>query len=140
MSLHDQICLTDLDAIRLRSMARQLIGARGDPRLQGEALFDLLDAADIVPANAITPDVVTMNSTVVYDDADDGRSDTVTLVYPDKADVTRGRVSVLSPLGRRLIGVRAGERVSFETPGNGLRSVRVREVVYQPEAAGDWIL
>ena len=140
MSLRDQICLTDLDAIRLRSMARQLIGARGDPRLQGEELFDLLDAADVVPANAITADVVTMNSTLVYDDADNGSSDTLTLVYPDKADVTRRLVSVLSPLGRGLIGVRAGERVSFETPGSGLRSVLVREVVYQPEAAGDWTL
>lgn len=140
MSSREQICLTDLDAIRLRSMARQLIGARGDPRRQGEELFDLLDAADVVPANAITSDVVTMNSTVVFDDADDGSSDTLTLVYPDKADVASGRVSVLSPLGRGLIGVRVGERVSFETPGSGLRSVKVREVAYQPEAAGDWTL
>jgi regulator of nucleoside diphosphate kinase len=140
MSSRDRTCLTDLDAIRLRSVARQLIGARGDPRLQGEELFDLLDAADVVPANAITADVITMNSTVVYDDSDNGRSDTLTLVYPDQADITRGCVSVLSPLGRRLIGARVGERVSFEAPGGGLRNVLVREVVYQPEAAGEWML
>lgn len=136
----NHIFLTDLDAIRLRSMARQLIGARGDARNHGEELFELIDTAEVVPANAITPDVVTMNSTVVYDDAGEGPVETLTLVYPERADVALGRVSVLSPLGLALIGIRAGERVSFETPGSGLRSVRVRKVVYQPEAAGDWTL
>lgn len=136
----NQIFLTDLDAIRLRSIARQLIGRNGDARNRGEELFELLESAEVVPANAITPDVVTMNSTVVYDDAKDGQMETLTLAYPETADATLGRVSVLSPLGLTLLGARAGESVSFDTPGDGVRTVRVRKVVYQPEAAGDFTL
>jgi len=139
MSTREHIFLTDLDAIRLRSMARQLIGGRGDPRLLGEELFDMLDSAVVVPANAITADVVTMNSTVTYED-ETGRRETLTLVYPDKADASRGHVSVLAPLGRQLIGARAGDRVTFEAPGSGIRSVRICGIEYQPEAAGDWTL
>jgi regulator of nucleoside diphosphate kinase len=128
MSLNDQIFLTEADALRLRNIARQLDGQRGEARNQAEELLELLDTAAVVPANAIAPDVVTMNSTVAYDDAEDGAVETITLVYPEQADAAQGRVSVLSPLGRTLIGARAGARVTFETPGDGIRSVRVRKV------------
>lgn len=135
-----QIFLTDLDAVRLRNVARQLQAQRGEARDQAEELMDLVDNAAVVPADAIAPDVVTMNSTVVYDDAKDGPVETLMLVYPEHADAALGRVSVISPLGRTLIGLRAGTSVSFETPGDGTRCVRVRKVLYQPEAAGDWTL
>ncbi len=132
-----QIFITDLDAVRLRNVARQLGVQRGEARQRAEELMDLVDNADIVSADAIAPDVVTMNSTVVYDDAAEGPTETLVLVYPEHADAARGRVSILSPLGRTLIGVRAGERVSFGTPGVGVRCVRVRKVLYQPEAEGN---
>ncbi|MEO8159598.1 MAG: nucleoside diphosphate kinase regulator [Betaproteobacteria bacterium] len=135
-----QIFITDLDAVRLRNVARQLHSQHGEARHHAEELMDLVDSAAVVPADSIAPDVVTMNSTVVYDDAGDGPVETLMLVYPEHADAARGRVSVLSPLGRTLIGLRAGMSVDFETPGHGTRSVRVRKVLYQPEAAGDWTL
>ncbi len=135
-----QIFLTDLDAVRLRNIARELGGQRGEARERAEELMDLVDNADIVPADTIAPDVVTMNSTVIYDDAAQGPSETLVLVYPEQANATRGRVSILSPLGRTLIGLRAGERVNFGTPGSGVRCVRVRKVLYQPEAEGNWTL
>lgn len=140
MNTRNQVLLTELDALRLRTIARQLISQRGDSRSYGEGLFDLLDTADVVPAYAITPDVVTMNSKVIYADSEDDPPKTLTLVYPENGDINDGRVSVLSPLGARLIGARAGERISFTTPGSGVRSIQVRRVLYQPEAHGDWDL
>lgn len=140
MPEQQQIFLTDLDAVRLRNVARQLGSQRGEAQNHAEELMELVDNAAVVPADTIAPDVVTMNSTVVYDDAEDGQVETLMLVYPEHADAALGRVSVLSPLGRTLIGLRAGASVSFETPGDGLRCVRVRKVLYQPEAAGDWAL
>jgi regulator of nucleoside diphosphate kinase len=138
MSARNRIFLTDLDAAHLRGIARRLLDQRGDAQAQGEKLFELLDEAEVIPAESVSPDVVTMNSTVAIDNDGDGPIETVTLVYPEHADARRRRVSVLSPLGRTLIGVRAGERVSFTTPAASVRSVRVREIVYQPEASGDW--
>lgn len=140
MAASQQIFLTDLDAVRLRNVARRLQAQPGEARNQAEELLDLVDNAAVVPADSIAPDVVTMNSKVDYDDAGEGPVETLMLVYPEHADAARGRISVLSPLGRTLIGLRAGNSVAFETPGHGTRCVRVRKVRYQPEAAGDWTL
>lgn len=137
MLVSERPVISDLDAIRLRTVARQLVAARGENRRKGEDLFEKLDIAEVVPATAIDSDLVTMNSSVVYDDGADGMMATLTLVYPDEADIGAGRVSVLSPLGLALIGTRPGQTVEFETPDGGVRRIRVRSLVYQPEASGD---
>lgn len=136
MPIRDQIVLTEIDSIRLRSVASQLVGQHGEAHSRGLELHELLDCADVIPASAMAPDVVTMNSTVLYDDGNDGPVATITLVYPEQADAALGRVSVLSPLGLALIGMRAGERTRFGTPRDGERVVRVRKVVRQPRAPG----
>lgn len=138
MITREQYFLTDLDAVRLRSIARQMIGLHGTGRSRAEPLFELLDSAELIPASAVRPDLVTMNSTVVCDDGCGGPRQTLTLVYPEAAQAGNGRISVLSPLGLALLGSHIGVCVQFETPGDGIRTVCVREIVYQPEAAGDW--
>jgi regulator of nucleoside diphosphate kinase len=137
MQTRNHTLLTELDALRLRRIAHHLINQGGGNRDKGEELVELIESAEVVPAEAIPPGIVTMNSRVLYDDSADGPAEAITLVYPEEADVDKGRVSVLSPLGLALLGARNGEQVILETPGNGLREVRVQQVVYQPEAAGD---
>ena len=68
-----------------------------------------------------------------------GAAQTVRLAYPEEADAGKGRVSVLSPLGNALLGVRVGDQVSFATPV-GERRVRVTGIPFQPEAAGQFDL
>ncbi len=103
------------------------------------ALEERLDAALVVAASEVAPDVVTMNSRVTLE-APDGRRHTVTLVYPPSADATSGRVSVLAPLGRALLGARVGEVARFEVPGWPPRELRIIGIDYQPESAGDFDL
>ena len=137
MQTRNHTLLTELDALRLRRIAHHLINQGGGNRDKGEELVELIECAEVVSAEAIPPGIVTMNSRVLYDNSTDGPAAAITLVYPEQADVDRGRVSVLSPLGLALLGARNGEQVSLETPGSGLREVRVQQVVYQPEAAGE---
>jgi regulator of nucleoside diphosphate kinase len=94
-----------------------------------------LDQAEIVDAGDVSPDVVTMHSTVRVRDLDTGRSVVYTLAFPVDADIERKRISVLAPIGTALIGYRAGDRVEWRTPG-GTRRLEVEEVLFQPEAAG----
>lgn len=138
MEMSEKITISDLDAIRLRTIARQLFAVRGDDRRKSEDLFEKLDTAEVVPATAVDAELVTMNSSVVYDDGADGMIATLTLVYPEDADIGIGRVSILSPLGLALIGMRRGQTVEFETPDGTTRRLRVNSIVYQPEASGDW--
>jgi regulator of nucleoside diphosphate kinase len=50
------------------------------------------------------------------------------LVYPKSADIEAGRISVLTPIGAALIGLSAGQAISFATPSGELRSLTVVEV------------
>jgi regulator of nucleoside diphosphate kinase len=77
-----------------------------------------------------------MNSTVVVEERPSGRRMTLTLVYPNDADAERSRVSVLSPVGRALIGARVGDVIEVVVPGNPSRELLVAELPYQPEANG----
>lgn len=80
-----------------------------------------------------------MNSELEVVDVDTNRTMKIKLVYPHEADFKLGRVSVLSPLGSALIGYREGDQVSFKVP-MGLKKVRISKILYQPEAAGEFLL
>jgi regulator of nucleoside diphosphate kinase len=81
-------------------------------------------------------DVVTMNSSFVLEETNSGKSKVATLVYPD--EVWRdGAISVLTPLGMALLEVRVKQRLP-PSPTSNANAVEVREVLYQPEAAGDF--
>lgn len=133
------IHVTEPDMERLRELIVP-------PRGSGVALDDRdrpylamlraeLERAVVVPAHAVPPDVVTMNSRVRLRDG--RRTWTMTLVFPDQADPEEGCISVLAPLGAALLGCRVGQRVEFRVPGGGARSCDILSVLYQPEAAGD---
>src|SRR5690606_27243040 len=97
-----------------------------------------LDRADIVEPNEIPPSVVTMNSTVRF--ALHGSSETfsLTLVYPKDADGKADCISVLAPVGSALLGLSAGDDIEWPGPGGAQIRVRIVEVVYQPERAGEF--
>jgi regulator of nucleoside diphosphate kinase len=136
MNRNNEIRLTELDAARLeRSLIEQL--RRKDAPTHGTAELEaILDAAAVVPSAAIDPQVVTMNSTVVVADLASGARTRLTLVYPNEAHAERSRVSVLSPVGRALIGARVGDTVQVVVPNHPTRELKVAELPYQPEANG----
>jgi regulator of nucleoside diphosphate kinase len=129
------IVITRDDMARLRELVRQ---GRKAWRRDQEHLVELdqeLDRAEIIDAEDLSPDVVTMHSTVRVRDLDTGASRVYTLVFPVNADIEKKRISVLAPIGTALIGYRAGDHVEWLTPG-GAKRFQVEEVLFQPEAAG----
>jgi transcription elongation factor GreA len=73
------------------------------------------------------PDVVSFGSTVAVVDEATGKPLSLTLVGPTEADLKSGRISAESPVARALIGARAGDSVTVQTPG-GERRYRVDRV------------
>jgi regulator of nucleoside diphosphate kinase len=131
-----EIRLTELDAVRLERALMELL-KRADGEPQGAAeLESVLDAAAIVPSASIDSDVVTMNSTVVLESRPSGERTTLTLVYPKDVDPSQSRVSVMSPVGRALLGARVGDVLKVLVPGHGQRELGVVDLTYQPEANG----
>ena len=80
-----------------------------------------------------------MNSTVVLLDMDTQQEETYTLVFPEIADANCGYISVLAPIGMAMMGYQVGDTFEWPVP-DGTRRLRVKEILYQPEAAGDYHL
>ena len=126
-----QIYLTQDDMDRLLALVDAYPGKRFD-KLEAELL-----RAHVVPREKIPPDVVTMNSRVVFENQSSGERREVTLVYPGSADIDAGKISVLVPVGTALLGLRVGQSIDWEGPGGVKQRYRIAAVPYQPEAAGE---
>ena len=95
-----------------------------------------LDRAEIVDAKDISKKVITMRSRVRLKDLVSGEANTYSLVFPSEADFSQGKISVLAPIGTAILGFRKGDTIEWQVP-SGLRRLKVEEVLYQPESAGD---
>lgn len=101
------------------------------------ALRAELDRAEVVEPTAIPAQIVTMNSTVTFEDENDGEKLTLTLVYPSAAGAP-GTVSIMAPVGSALLGLTQGQTIDWPTPDGRKRRLRVLEISFQPEAAGQF--
>ena len=140
MLTRERIVLTDKDYTRLKQLSLQL--ARQADGLQAglETLEEILDLARVVKPEAVPTNVVTMHSRVLFEDVRTGEKGTVTIVYPAEADVSTRRISILSPVGAALIGEAEGAEVELPVPHGQTRRIRILEVLYQPEAEGNYEL
>jgi regulator of nucleoside diphosphate kinase len=122
-----QITLTRRDVGRLDA----LLGSAVLERIGkvGEFLLDELTRAKIVPDDQVPPTLVTMNSTVRFRDEESGRVNVATLVYPQDAAAREGAVSVLTPVGAALLGLSAGQSISYETLDGRIKTLTVLEVL-----------
>ena len=77
-----------------------------------DELFAELDRARVTPDTAMSDEIVQMGSTVEYK-PDTGESRTVTLVFPGDADISAGKVSILTPIGTALIGLAPGQSIQW---------------------------
>lgn len=116
------IYFSERDYERLRVLAEG-----GVNRRSGRSLAAELERAEVVPQEALPSDVVAMHSTVRLVDLDTDAEHVYTVVYPHEADVDRGRISVLAPIGTALLGYRSGDVVEWEVPG-GRRRLRIDAV------------
>ena len=103
------------------------------------SLKEELDRAQIVLPKDIPSDVVTMNSRVRLSDMSKGEEQVYTLVFPRDADTVTGKISVLAPVGTAILGYRVGDMIEWQVPA-GKRKLKIEEIIYQPEAAGDYHL
>ncbi|HHX90437.1 MAG TPA: nucleoside diphosphate kinase regulator [Paracoccus sp.] len=101
-----------------------------------EAAYPLvtkLSRARLVPASRLPSERATIGSTVRYRDEQSGREQVVTLAYPESADISKGIVSVLTPVGVALLGAAPGDACRWETRAGDERSASVLSV--EPAAA-----
>ncbi|MDX9873568.1 MAG: nucleoside diphosphate kinase regulator [Spongiibacteraceae bacterium] len=101
-----------------------------------DALAEELERATVIEPDAVPPTLITMNSKVRFRFEDTGEEVERTLCYPRDAG-QEGAVSVFAPIGSALLGLSVGDVIDWPVPGGKARRVRILDLVYQPERAGE---
>jgi regulator of nucleoside diphosphate kinase len=116
-----EILVSAHDAERLAAMLAAHRRANPFEADASDQLAELLMEARLLPAERLPEGCVGLDSTVSYEEQPAGKHRKVTLVLPEGADPSRGRISILSPIGLALLGRKRGSLVKAQTPnGNGL--------------------
>ena len=84
----------------------------------------VIDLSKIVPS-----DKVIFGTTVLIEDLSDSSQLTYKIVGADEADIKEGKISVISPVAKSLIGKFEGDTVKVETPG-GTKEYEIINVKY----------
>lgn len=135
-AIHQQrppIVLSAQDYERLSALAYAAMNSM--PSL-AEALTEELERARVLAKGRQPQHIVCMNSEVEFRNETSGKIQKVTLVYPGDADISEGKISVLTPVGTALIGLRKGQSITWETPSGEVRQLSVLEVRDAASARG----
>lgn len=133
------IYITEPDYQRLSGLIEITRERNGVDREYLNRLEAELDRAEIVDPKHVSADVITMRSKVRLKDLVSGEANTYSLVFPTEADFSEGKISILAPIGTAILGYKLGDTIEWPVP-SGLRRLKVDEILYQPEAAGDYEL
>ncbi len=132
-----ELTITRIDRERLNRLIDEALYGRAEQDRSYHALRREVERACVVEPEGLPQNVVSMRSKALI--ALDGEEEEIQLVYPEEADWTSGRLSVLSPVGTALLGYREGDEIDWETAGGRTR-IEIKQLIYQPEAAGDYNL
>ncbi len=93
----------------------------------GELEFKLGNA-DIIEADNLPKDRVVFGCRVLLENLDTGEEVTYQLVGTDESDISQGRISITSPLGKALLGKKPGAELTVQVPG-GKRAYELVEIL-----------
>lgn len=119
------ITLSAEDYERLSKLAR---AARRRMPTLAEELADEIARAQVLTKGQQPQHAVCMNSEVEFRDDTTGRIQKVILVYPEQANISVRKISVLTPVGTALIGLRKGDSITWETPNGEARQLTVLSI------------
>ena len=133
---HDDTLITDIDHRRLRSFLQDAAVTDDSKTGRLAPLHRRIRGARVVGPNDVPANLVTMNSLVVLRNLDSGDRLTCRLAYPHESRQSHRNVCVSRPLGTAMLGKRVGQIIRWPS-GTRERRLRIQQVLYQPEAAGD---
>lgn len=134
-----KLIINRLDYARIKKCISDAKQFKSISSEEADKLMNELDSAKIVEPEAIPSNVVTMNSIVKLSFVNNNKQVQFRIVYPDQANVKENRISIFSPIATALIGYKVTDEIEWIVPA-GLTKIRIDEIIYQPEAAGDYNL
>jgi regulator of nucleoside diphosphate kinase len=123
------IYITEEDRIKLKKLVTYSSGYRFFDKKTLSELKIEIERAKVIKNEENIDGIITMNSKVRLKDLDSGLEFTYTLVYPDKANISENRISILAPIGTAMLGYKVGDIIEWIVPA-GKRRLEVIEVMY----------
>ncbi|AHG47453.1 nucleoside diphosphate kinase regulator [Rhizobium leguminosarum bv. trifolii CB782] len=118
------IVIGDTDYRRLNKLA--LAAADRLPEISDALLLEL-ERARVASDSSVPEKVVRMGSAVEYK-TDAGAQRIVTLVFPEDADISEGKISILTPIGTALLGLSTGQTMGWTARDNSQHKLTVLAV------------
>ncbi|MBN1971123.1 MAG: nucleoside diphosphate kinase regulator [Bacteroidales bacterium] len=134
-----KIIINRLDYTRIKKCISDAKQFKSISSAEAEKLIKELDSAEIVEPEAIPSNVVTMNSIVKLSFLNNNIQVQFQIVYPDQANLKENKISIFSPIATALIGYKVSDEIEWIVPA-GITNIRIDEIIYQPEGAGDYSL
>jgi len=120
-----RIVLNADDLVHIEALAEGAMKRNGP---LADRLLDEISRARVVPAAKMPANVIGIGSIATYRDETTGQESSVTLVYPEDADIARQRVSLMTPIGVALLGLAEGAVFHWETRADQRRKLTVIRV------------
>ena len=113
------------DHARLTKMAEAVLESLPDV---AEFLLAELERSVVVDDDAVRSNVVRMGSRVTFREGRSAQTRSVSLVFPEEADISQSKISILTPIGAALIGLAEGQTITFSPPAGAERELTVLAV------------
>ena len=136
MQNNNKIYITQYDYERLNELLDIIKKNNSKDQCFIGKLRNEINRAKIVSSTKIPGNIVTMNSRVLLQDLNTHHEFSCKVVFPSDAYLEAGKISVLAPVGTALLGYKVGDVIKWEVP-NGVRKLKIKEMLYQPESEGD---
>lgn len=117
-----------LDAAYVERLRGLAIAAMDRTPEVGDRLLQEVERAEVLSSAEMPLNVVNVGSEVTFRDNTTNREQTVVIVLPKEANIAERRVSVLTPIGAALIGLREGASINWVTRDGELRELTVLRV------------
>ena len=134
-----KVTLTKNDYTRIYKAITDAKNSKTINSNEAEKLLSELSKAEIVTSEKIDKDVVTMNSEVKLFFENTQKEQSFKIVYPQDSNLKENKISIFSPIATALIGYKIGDEIEWIVPG-GMTKIKIVDLIYQPEAAGDFDL
>jgi len=134
-----KLIINRLDYVRIKQCISEASQVKSITKDEAGKLMNELDSARIVDPDAVPSNVVTMNSIVKLSFLNSNKQVQFQIVYPDQANLRENKISIFSPIATALIGYKVQDEIEWIVPA-GLTRIKIDEIIYQPEAAGDYNL
>lgn len=118
----DAILMTERDYLRIK----HILSFQNSSEF--ENLEIELDRAKIVDEESIPKGLVKMDTKLKFEVIDEKKEMIVTIVYPENANFSEGKISVLAPLGSALIGLQLNQEINWMFPNGKLKRLKILEV------------